>query len=330
MTLDYRNGISIAEIIVYVPCLAIAMFLAINHGFGRNSGWLFLITFALARIIGPCLQLATISSPRNVSLYIGSAILNNIGFAPLILVAIGLLSRLLDSIHKTHNTLINTKVLKFVETIITVALILGIVGGINAGNAYQTTGKFQPGTLNKAGTALLIVSWVLVVIATAVTLIHTTHAEKGEKRLLVAIALSLPFLLIRLIYSSFSTFSTNKQFNLIVGSPTVLLCVALIEELVVVLIFESVGLTLSKVVKEEQLEGARIIPSSDSADYPPRQQQQQQQKTGGAGNTALNIAKKTIIGRIVMKIVGGEQDQDVEMQHQRRQRHHRHERYAQK
>jgi hypothetical protein len=39
MTLTYRNGVSIAEIIVYVPILAIAILLSIRHGFSRSAGW---------------------------------------------------------------------------------------------------------------------------------------------------------------------------------------------------------------------------------------------------------------------------------------------------
>jgi hypothetical protein len=52
MGLTYRNGVSIAEIIVYVPSLAIAIFLSVRHGFARSSGWMFLIVFCLARLIG--------------------------------------------------------------------------------------------------------------------------------------------------------------------------------------------------------------------------------------------------------------------------------------
>jgi hypothetical protein len=56
----YRNGVgvSIAEIVFYVPSLCIAGLLAFRHGLGRNAGWLFLIIFCLARIIGPAIQLA--------------------------------------------------------------------------------------------------------------------------------------------------------------------------------------------------------------------------------------------------------------------------------
>ena len=101
-----------------------------QHGFSRSSGWLFLIIFCLARLIGPAMNLAEIKYPEEAALYEGSAILNNIGFSPLTLAALGLLSRLLDSINKSHNTIIKPNMLRIIELVVVVGLILGIVGGV--------------------------------------------------------------------------------------------------------------------------------------------------------------------------------------------------------
>jgi len=313
MTLSYRNGVSIAELVVYVPSLAIAAFLAFRHGFGRNSGWLFLIIFCVARIIGPAMQLATINAPTSQALYTGSTILQTIGLSPLQLAAIGLLSRVLESINKTRHTLVNTKVLKFVELLITVALILGIVGGIDASDNLETTGVYKLGTKSKVATALFVVSYVAIVIITIITSFSISHAEPGEKRILLAVAISLPFLLIRLVYSIMSGLAGDKHFNLITGSVTILLCVALIEEFIVVVIYESVGLTLRQVPKNQHVQGyaheAQPLPGTPSSGAQYRQQPVQ-------GNRALRIAKKTIIGRIVMAFIPKGRDSDVEMHQQ--------------
>lgn len=95
MTIGYRQGVSIAILVFYFPALAIAIFLSIRHGFRRASGWRFMIIFTLARVLGSCLELATISQPRNYSLFIGYATLINIALSPLELVAYGLLSRVI-------------------------------------------------------------------------------------------------------------------------------------------------------------------------------------------------------------------------------------------
>ncbi|KAL2075582.1 hypothetical protein VTL71DRAFT_525 [Oculimacula yallundae] len=309
MTLTYRNGVSIAEIIVYTWAIAIAIFLVLRHGFRKNAGWIYLVIFCLARIIGPAMQLATISNPTSTSLYTGYAILNNVALSPLMLATMGLLGRLLDSIHETYNTKLHPATLKIVHLIILVGLILGIVGGINASDSYikemQAGGAaaYRPGSLSKAGAALFVISYAAIVASTIIISFSTPHAQAGEKRILYAVAVALPFLLIRLIYSCISTFSHNTKFNLLTGDETVLLCMAYLMEICVVITFEGMGLTLRKVVAVERPAGTRQVNGSDSSE--PLQKKK--------GNMALNIAKKTIIGRIVMALIPSEKH-DVEMQ----------------
>jgi hypothetical protein len=338
--LTYRNGVSIAETVVYAPSLCVAAFLAIRHGLGQNSGWLFLILFCLARIIGPCMQLATMSGeflgvipvdiheynsdldtsdPTNTSLYTGSAILQNVGLSPLMLATIGLLSRLLDSIHRSKRTFLNTHMFLLIHLLITVGLVLGIVGGINAADSYIASGfkAYTPTDLNKAGTALFIVAYFAIVIVTILTSFHVSHAEKGEKRLFMAVVLSLPLLLVRLVYSIISTFTHNYSFNLLNGSVTVVLCMALFEEFLIVAIYEGTGLTLKKVLPKEPHYEATEHTSSHGSAAPIQNQY------AGAGqaslgqpkkeNAFLKVAKFTIIGRLVMAAMPSK-NQDVEMQ----------------
>lgn len=93
MGVTYRHGISILQVIVYFPCLFTAAFLVFRHGLRTNSGFLFLVLFALARIIGACCDLATISDPTSTGLFTASAICSSIGLSPLMLSCTGLLSR---------------------------------------------------------------------------------------------------------------------------------------------------------------------------------------------------------------------------------------------
>jgi len=313
--LDYRNGVSIAEIIVYIPCLALAIFLAIKHGFGRSSGWFFLIIICLARVIGAAMQLATINDPTNYNLYIGSSILNNVGFTPLELACLGFLSRLLDSINRTKHTVLNPGMLKLIQLIVIVGLILGIVGGVNAGDGIKQTGIYHPQTLNKVGTALIVVTYVMIVAATIITSFSASAAGAGEHRLFYAVALALPFMLVRLIYSCLSTFTTNKTFNLLTGNTTCFLIMAILMEMICVIGFEVMGLTLQKQEKPQHVAATHGY----NPDEPLHEGQATngnsngQQKAPHQDNVALRIAKKTIIGRIVMSFIPEKQN-DVEMQ----------------
>lgn len=93
MTLNYRHGLSILQLIVYTPSLFVAIWVAFRHGFKRSSGWIFYVIFCLARVIGAACYLATISSPTNTNLYIAWAVCSSLGLSPLLQASVGLLSR---------------------------------------------------------------------------------------------------------------------------------------------------------------------------------------------------------------------------------------------
>ncbi|QSZ37175.1 hypothetical protein DSL72_009269 [Monilinia vaccinii-corymbosi] len=263
--------------------------------------------------------LAAISSP-SVSLFTGALILQNIGLSPLILATLGLLSRVLDSINRNTQTLVQPKLLKLIEMLMLIGLILGIVGGINASDAYTRTGKWIPATDSKVSNILFIFSFVALLVTTILTTFSISHAEQGEKRILLAISLALPFLFVRLLYSILSTFVAHStEFNSFTGSVTVLLCVALLEELVIVVIYLGIGLTLHAQPKVRVVQGeSQRVPWTSDGQGPFGQQTQQGQtqkhdQGSGAGNVVSRAAKKTIIGRLVMAFVP-ENREDVEMQ----------------
>lgn len=82
---NYRQGLSILEMIVYIPALFMALFMGFRHGFGRQAGWYFFILFSLARLIGNGCYLGTINNPNNINLYIAYAVCNAIGLSPLLM-----------------------------------------------------------------------------------------------------------------------------------------------------------------------------------------------------------------------------------------------------
>jgi hypothetical protein len=301
MTLTYSNGISIGEIICYTPCLVIAVYLMFRHGFGKAAGWYFLVMFSLARILGAAFQLATINNPTSVQLHTGAAILTSVGFSALLLATLGLLSRLITSIESTGKNMVATRIIKLIELALLVGLIVGIVGGVNAGDdAAKPPYKYQPGTLSKVGTAIFVACYAATVLVTILTSFHTNSAEPGERRIIYAILFALPFLFVRLVYSCFSTFSHDKHFSLLGGSQTILLFVAVLEELVVTITYLAVGLTLAVVPKP--MEGAYKDARGNFSSVPPKQD-----------NILLRIAKRSIIGRIVMSLTA-RREEDVEMQ----------------
>ena len=92
MGLSYRGGIAVLQLVVFIPCFPIAVFLGFRHGFGRSSGWYFLIIFTLLRIIGAILYLIDEFHPSK-NVLIGALVCSLIGISPLTLLCVGLLSR---------------------------------------------------------------------------------------------------------------------------------------------------------------------------------------------------------------------------------------------
>ncbi|KAI1128551.1 hypothetical protein F5Y10DRAFT_174195 [Nemania abortiva] len=251
MALSERNNISIAQIALFVPFLFVAVFLCIRHGFGHNAGWLFMIIFSLARLIGASLQLATIASPMNLSLFFGSLTLQSIGLSNLILTLLALINRALESVSKARSAIINPRILRYVQIFVLIGVILGAVGGSLSGNDYAQTGVYKVSALTEAGVGLTIAGFALLVITTVVVGVHVSSAEPGEKRLVLAVAVSLPFLFVRVLYTAIGTYNPHSAFSTLFGNVNVFLGTSVIEEFIIVLIVEAVGVTLQVRPKSE-------------------------------------------------------------------------------
>ncbi|OQE46166.1 hypothetical protein PENCOP_c001G08660 [Penicillium coprophilum] len=240
MAIDYRHGISILEMVVYSPTLFLALWMAFHHGFKKSSGWFFFIVFCLARIVGSACYLATINYPSTADLYIAWAVCTSLGLSPLILACIGLLSRANDSImRKTANPL-PPIIFRLVGTVALVAVILSIVGA--TANSDITHGFVN--TKTKVGLILYLVAWVGVCGLFLLISKRTQSIEDGEHRLLLAVGVSLPLILVRLIYSLIYTFGQKTAFNMLAGNVTIQLVMSVLEEMVVVLVCLGIGLTL--------------------------------------------------------------------------------------
>ena len=127
--------------------------------------------------------------------------------------------------------------------------ILCIIGGVNAASSDNIT-KVQNST--KVGISLYLVSFAAICIIALYVGTNSKQVEKGEKRLVLAVIFSLPFLLVRLIYSSLATFAHKPPFNIMTGSVTIFLVMAVLEELVVILTFLTTGISLEVIPKDER------------------------------------------------------------------------------
>ena len=247
--LDARASISIFQLVFFTPALVAATLLCLKHGFGRSSGWFFLLTVSLCRIAGAATQLATYSNPSE-GLFTASAILGSFGLSTLLLASLGFLSRTADSINQNVNTTFNPRVFRLVQLITAVGLILSIVGDTNI-NLNEQTHTLTVPIETKVGIIILLAAWILVVLITAKVIQLGSHIAQAERPLAWAVLVCLPFLLIRLIYAILSVFLNDSNFSLIFPSTVVVWTLSIIEECFVVFIYLLLGFKVPKLAAEE-------------------------------------------------------------------------------
>ncbi|EZF30768.1 hypothetical protein H109_07956 [Trichophyton interdigitale MR816] len=240
MAVDFRHGIAIFSLIIYLPCFFVAVYVALRHGFAKSAGWYFLVTLSLVRIVGSCLELATIANPTE-GLFTGAAVCKSIGISPLILACVGLLQRANNSIINRGQKGIPPILFRGIGLLVLLGLILSIVGITGQEEGAMS---YKPNGKSKAAICIILGVWVITVGLVFIINGIKHHLPVGEKRLLLAVAISLPLILIRLIYSLIGTFSHSSRFSIGSGNVTIYLVMAVLEEMVVVITCLAVGVAL--------------------------------------------------------------------------------------
>ncbi|KAH8665816.1 hypothetical protein BGZ60DRAFT_409955 [Tricladium varicosporioides] len=75
---------------------------------------------------------------------------------------------------------------------------------------------------------------------------EVNKTARGEKRLLIAVIIALPMLGSPLLYSILCAFKDDKIFNLVDGNVVVWVCMAVLEEVVIVGMYAVMGLTVHR------------------------------------------------------------------------------------
>lgn len=256
--INTQDYIAIAEIVVYSVYLIGGIYLCVKHGISRAAGFRFLIILALARLIGSSMLLATLNDATNERLYIGFAVTNGVGLGPLILMLIGLLGRTFDWINRDGHNVLPPRIPRLVQLLMLIAIVLVIVGGTQSD--YTTDGSsiiVHYNTLSKVGMGLMIAVVVAVAAQLGLAVLHRNRIPAGEIHLLHAVALALPFAIVRLIYGCVVILANRN------ASIWVYLVTSVIMEFVICLIVEVTGFSLRKIsdyeLGNQDIEGADMI-----------------------------------------------------------------------
>jgi lysylphosphatidylglycerol synthetase-like protein (DUF2156 family) len=147
-----------------------------------------------------------------------------------------------DSVHQSSRMVFSTIYFRITQLGITIALILSIVGGTSS---ISSTGVYKVQTMSKAGILLYIVCYLALALMALLTLRNTFYLTSGETRIMWAVFVALPLLLVRLVYSLLLIFDHKQRYSLVNGSALIHALMAVVEEMLIILIYLGVGWTLT-------------------------------------------------------------------------------------
>jgi hypothetical protein len=155
----------------------------------------------------------------------------------------------------------NPKFLNLVTIVCFVGLILGIAGVSSADKNHA----YRAGTLVKSSMAIFIIVFVTMLgLAVWLYLSLRYTIKRFQKKLFVAIAISSPFLLVRIIYSALSDYTDNSKFTVLSGDATTYLCMDVLEEIIAMVATMALG--LSAVREKDFMKPNYTVASSESRD----------------------------------------------------------------
>lgn len=133
--------------------------------------------------------------------------------------------------------------------LVTIITFIGLILGIAGVSSAPKDRAYQPGGLSKGAMGIFLAVFVGIILLSAWLFFGLSFSlRRFQKKLFLAIVLSFPFLLVRMIYSSLSNYSSNDIFALD-GDATAYLCMSVLEEIIAMAITMAFG--ISAVLEED-------------------------------------------------------------------------------
>ncbi|KAE9366502.1 hypothetical protein N431DRAFT_487090 [Stipitochalara longipes BDJ] len=248
------NSIPTAYLAIYSILTLPIIYITFRHGKHGLVGWLYLFAFCTLRIVGGAMQISA-NNEGNVDKFATAALISNIGLSPLLLATSGILHEVRVYLIPNSDEKVEWILVLFIHFFVAMGVALVGVGS----SAFKTTTpvKSSDHILAEIGLIILLLSWGAISVWALFTyparnnLAPTTSRNIGTK-LLYGLLATLPFTLIRLIYSIVYVFTRSSKLNPVTGSLGIRVGLSLIPELLTALIFVFAGLvtTPGRAVKD--------------------------------------------------------------------------------
>lgn len=124
-------------------------------------------------------------------------------------------------------------------------MILGIAGGTTLSNP-TANGTPQVSSLTQAAIIIYTADFIVCLVILLICFSRLARVPASERKISFALMAALPFIGVRILYSVLCCFIHNAIFSLVGGSVVAYVCMAMIEELIVLIIYLILGWTLGK------------------------------------------------------------------------------------
>ncbi|KAJ5771996.1 integral membrane protein [Penicillium odoratum] len=246
------NGIFPADVAVYLVFFPIVSYIFMTHRWSGFLPWYYLIVFCLARIVGGALGIHDSNS-------LAANIIQSVGVSPLLLSVDGLIHEARVYRYPSKSQILGWSVVIATTSIMAAAIALSIVGALNI---YEGHPKPDSYSFWKAGTALIVVLWILQVFWSLFSMLpHKDRAQglagqgstaihpdfilifsNDTSQLLQGAFIALLFIGIRVIYTLVAVCTRKKDLSPVTGSTAVRVVLLFLPEALATLTLIVVGL----------------------------------------------------------------------------------------
>ena len=203
-----KGDLAAAELAFFGVAFVVSIAVNIRHGFGRSSGWLYLVVLSILRIIGAAAVIySETKNDYTQSLIEVAAITSSIGLAPLLLALSGIIARVNNGMSSRG---LNTTIFRVIQLVGVAALVLAIVGGVKVigGASDPHSSSTKTGQhLMEASYILFLALYIFVAGVTILTSTRRGDMLPGEHTLLYAGLAALPFILVRALFGVLVAFA---------------------------------------------------------------------------------------------------------------------------
>ncbi|KAL2803353.1 hypothetical protein BJX63DRAFT_440185 [Aspergillus granulosus] len=235
------NGIFIADLIVYLILLPLAIYNFITHRWTGFLPWYFTIVFCGARIAGGALGIHDNSS-------LAPNIIQSVAITPLILGVDGLTHEARVHRYPSQHSFLNWTVVTVTSVAMIAAIGLSIEGAINIFQ-HDGNGSSRDFAFWKAGSALMMAVWGFELFWAVYSIAPSRRAKmgsggagyQGSTVLLRGSLVALIFIGIRVIYALVAVATGREDLNPVYGKTVVRVVLMFLPEALATIVMLLVG-----------------------------------------------------------------------------------------